>query len=296
VEACVKFAVKHRLCISVLSTGHDYLNRHSCPDGGMLIRTTLMKGMTPDLSDFRESAQGSMRCGPGIVFGELHKAAASLGRYVSSGWAKTVGIGGWSLGGGHGPWAPQAGNGADNLIEVEIVTANGTTVVANSTHNADLWWAVRGGGGSTWGVITTFTLRMHQIPAGGFQTYEFFYAGSACEEGISKLRDVVKGWLNWAQSLDSSWGGLMLMQPTPAPPGSNETCGHAWTVFGVYMHTGDAKAANATWKQFNPGMTPLANVTTHFNTTWEFVQPKALEPIIPRYKTAQWVPRLQRKW
>lgn len=61
-----------------------------------------------------------------IRWGEVHKAAADNNRVVSSGWSKSVGVGGWSLGGGHGPFASNFGNGADNILEADIVTANGT--------------------------------------------------------------------------------------------------------------------------------------------------------------------------
>jgi hypothetical protein len=96
---------------------------------------------------------------------------------IAEGWTHSVGVAGWSTGGGHGPFAGWAGLGVDNLLEVELVTANGTLVTANANSNSDLYWALRGGGGSNWGVMTRMTIRAHAIPAGGFHQRQVTYAG-----------------------------------------------------------------------------------------------------------------------
>jgi ribonuclease T2 len=97
------------------------------------------------------------RYGSGVVFSEAHKAAADRGLYIASAWVQTVGVIGWAIGGGHGPFGPSSGLGVDNILEVEIVTGNGELRIANATHNSDLFWALRGGGGSNWGIITSIT-------------------------------------------------------------------------------------------------------------------------------------------
>lgn len=126
--------------------------------------------MTADLTDAKGFGHpdGNFKFGAGVVFSEAHKFVADNNRLISSGWASTVGVIGWSIGGGHGPHAPSRGTGVDNILEVDIVIGNGTFITANATHFPDLYWAIRGGGGSTWGVITAITYRAHQIPAGGF--------------------------------------------------------------------------------------------------------------------------------
>ena len=189
VQTCVQFALRHNLCISVLGTGHDYVNRHSC-DGGILIRTTLLKGAE------YQASQEQLQFGSGTVFSEAHHFAAQHGQFVSSGWGTSVGIAGWSLGGGHGPWAPGAGLGVDNVVSLEVVTANGTVVTADANQNADLWWAMRGGGGSTWGVVTTFTLKAHSIPSGGFQMHTLVWEGDFCSSGTSQLEYNIDGFLS----------------------------------------------------------------------------------------------------
>jgi len=79
-----------------------------------------------------------------------------------------VGVVGWSIGGGHGPMVPSKGLGVDNILEVELVNANGNITVANALQNSDLYWALRGGGGSTWGVITSITIKAYTVLTTGY--------------------------------------------------------------------------------------------------------------------------------
>lgn len=108
----------------VAGTGHDFLNRHSC-DNGFFIRTPLIKDIAWNLDPLNKFnvSDGYAKFGVGLTFNEIHNASAKVNRLISSGWASTVGIVGWSLGGGHGPFAPGAGLGVDNILEVELVNA-----------------------------------------------------------------------------------------------------------------------------------------------------------------------------
>jgi ribonuclease T2 len=245
VRTAVQFAVRHNLCIMVAGTGHDFINRHSC-DNGIFIRTTMIKGQEWNPNDPRW-ADGSVRLGAGVstnptcylvprnstgtspflcgsshaalilpqnTFHEVQKAAAERGRYVSAGWAISVGVVGWSIGGGHGPFAPSKGMGVDNILEVEIVTATGELIVANEMQNTDLWWAVRGGGGSTWGVITSITLRTHATPDGGFVRGGIQWSGGMCStgaDGRGRLHNLIDGLNDWAVARDEKWSGLTFL-------------------------------------------------------------------------------------
>ncbi len=75
---------------------------------------------------------------------------------------------GWAIGGGHGPLVPGFGLGVDNILEVDIVLANGSLETVNAKNMPDLFFAIRGGGGSTWGIITAITYKAHKLPPGGF--------------------------------------------------------------------------------------------------------------------------------
>ena len=160
-----------------------------CKDG-LFIRMSLMKGM-----EFNDEAN-KVKLGPGIVFSELHEAASNRSRYVSSGWSPSVGVVGWSIGGGHGPFASKAGIGVDNIVEVELVTAKGEALVANSSNNKDLFWALRGGGGSVWGVITSITLRTHPNPEGGFVVNNVVWYGEMCGEDKQRMETTLDGFID----------------------------------------------------------------------------------------------------
>ena len=98
------------------------MNRHSCKDS-LFIRTVLIKDVTWDLTDAKGfgNVGGNVRLGAGTVFSEAHYYAANNNRFIASGWATTVGIVGWSIGGGHGPFTPSVGLGIDKILEVDIV-------------------------------------------------------------------------------------------------------------------------------------------------------------------------------
>eukprot|EP00128_Syssomonas_multiformis_P013889 Colp12_sorted_trinity150504_noHs@5171 len=215
VQTLVRFANKHNLCVSVAGTGHDFLNRHSCPDG-LFIRTSLMKFAKWDLKSTKDAPHGKVKFGPGLVWCEAHESAARRGRVINSGWASTVGVVGWALGGGHGPFGASFGLGVDNILGVKIVTANGELVIANNkTAAADLLWALRGGGGSTWGVITAITYRAFPIPKNGFTKFMVQAVQCVDETPMSDinqgLREFVQGHVNLITNADKRISGFTHM-------------------------------------------------------------------------------------
>ncbi|TNV81423.1 hypothetical protein FGO68_gene14355 [Halteria grandinella] len=282
VQIAVKFARKHNLCISVAGTGHDFLNRHSCADG-VLIRTALLKDAVWDLTDTKGfgNADGNVKFGAGLVFSEVHKSAADNNRYVSSGWATTVGIIGWSIGGGHGPFSPGKGLGVDNILEVDIVLNSGELVTANSMQNSDLWWAIRGGGGSNWGVITAITIKAYKIPTGGFSFWQASWQGTFCNASLSQLDSFVDIYQNWTLTLNNQFGGLTFISPSFTNKTSD--CLGTWSIYMSYVFQGPSTNANLT--QFTTALTnaikPTTSSTTSYANWWLLVQNKALEPIWP---------------
>ena len=110
---------------------------------------------------------------------------------MASGWASTVGVVGWSIGGGHGPFCPSLGLGVDNVVAVDVVVANGTLVTASAHSYADLWLGLRGGGGSTWGIITAISVRTYPIPAGGFTSGQGIANGLMCGSGLQRLNTLI---------------------------------------------------------------------------------------------------------
>lgn len=155
VMACVKFAKERGLLTSIRAGGHNAGGLGVC-DNGLVIDLSLMKGIRPDLRNNTVTVQG------GCLLGDLDHATAAFGRAVPSGIFSTTGVAGLTLGGGLGHLSRKYGLSIDNLLEADVVLADGSLVTANETENPDLFWAIRGGGGN-FGVVTSFVFRMQPV-------------------------------------------------------------------------------------------------------------------------------------
>jgi hypothetical protein len=114
----------------------------------------------------RSAPESAVRVGAGARWLEAYDAVTThAGRYVQGGGCTTVGVAGLVLGGGFGSFSKGFGTGAANLLEAEVVTADGAVRVANAFTNPDLFWALKGGGGGSFAVVTRLTLRTHELPA-----------------------------------------------------------------------------------------------------------------------------------
>lgn len=170
VAAAVNFARENSLRLAVKGTGHSYQGTSSAPDS-LLIWTHPMNRVTPHESFVPQGCEGRVPPGPavtaeaGAVWIDLYNAVTTDGgRYVQGGGCTDVGVAGLVQSGGFGSFSKGFGAAAAGLLEAEIVTADGATRIANACTNADLFWALKGGGGGTWGVITRLTLRTHDLP------------------------------------------------------------------------------------------------------------------------------------
>lgn len=102
--------------------------------------------------------------GSGHGWGEVLAPALKLGKVVCTGQDGSVGLGGWTTGGGHGPLSGMHGLGSHQVVQLTVVTVRGEILVANAQQNTDIYWALRGGGGGQYGVITEFVVRTHPAP------------------------------------------------------------------------------------------------------------------------------------
>jgi FAD/FMN-containing dehydrogenase len=153
VQTAVVAARTHGLPFAVQATGHG--TREAC-DGGVLLKTSLMAEVLVD-PDRRIA-----RVGPGARVGDVIAAAAPFGLSPIAGSHASVGIAGFTLGGGYGPLSRRHGFAADNLLRADVVTADGERLTATADRNADLFWALRGGGGN-FGVVTALEIRLHRV-------------------------------------------------------------------------------------------------------------------------------------
>jgi len=155
VIASVKFGRENTLLTAIRGGGHNGPGLGSCDDG-LVIDLSLMKGVRVN------SAEHTVRVGPGCTQGDVDHATHPFGLAVPAGVVSTTGIAGLTLGGGHGYLSRKYGLTIDNLIEADVVLADGSTVTANATQYEDLFWALRGGGGN-FGVVTSFLFKAHPI-------------------------------------------------------------------------------------------------------------------------------------
>src|SRR5512139_1538374 len=152
VAESIRFARQQGLDLAVRSGGHSAAG-HSSVDGSLVIDISALHSV------YIHPATRIARVGAGARSGELANAAHAYGLAVSTGDTATVGLGGLISGGGIGWMVRKHGLAIDNLLSVELVTAEGEVIRASSREHADLFWAVRGGGGN-FGVITEFELKL----------------------------------------------------------------------------------------------------------------------------------------
>ncbi|KAI0967872.1 hypothetical protein F4678DRAFT_475012 [Xylaria arbuscula] len=160
--AGVNFARRNNIRLSIKNTGHDYLGRN-LGKGSLGLWTHHLK----DVSFFRYSSEEytgpAARIGAGIQVQEMYEAASAAGYRVTGGGCPTVGAaGGWVQSAGHGPLASKYGLGADQTLEYEVVTANGDHVTVSRQHNADLFWALSGGGPANFALVLSVTMKAHK--------------------------------------------------------------------------------------------------------------------------------------
>jgi FAD/FMN-containing dehydrogenase len=170
IAAAVRFARDRGLRLAVKGTGHDYLGR-SRAAGSLMIWTHRMRDVTvhdsfvPAGSPAGEAGVPAITVGAGTRWLEAYQALLPYGRYVQGGGCVTVGAaGGFVQGGGFGSLSRRYGTAAGNMLEAEVMLASGEIVTANAVQHPDLFWALRGGGGGTFGVVSRLTLRTHPAP------------------------------------------------------------------------------------------------------------------------------------
>jgi FAD binding domain/Berberine and berberine like len=171
VIAGVNFARDSGLELAVRGGGHSAPGFGTC-DGGVVI------DLSPMRTVYVDPAAGTARAGGGATWGDFNYATHAYGLATTGGIVSTTGIAGLTLGGGIGYLARQCGLSIDNLRSAEVVSADGRVLLASEQENADLFWALRGGGGN-FGVVTSFEFQLHPVTDiwAGIFFYELEHAG-----------------------------------------------------------------------------------------------------------------------
>lgn len=159
-QAAIRFAKYHNIRLVIRNTGHDYLGK-STGAHALGIWTHSLKSISLIQKYQDENYKGlAIKVGAGVESIEAYEFADSHGLIVVGGNCPTVGFaGGYIQGGGHGPLSSRYGLAADQVLEYEVVTADGKLVTATNKVNNDLFWALRGGGGSTYGIVVSVTVK-----------------------------------------------------------------------------------------------------------------------------------------
>jgi FAD/FMN-containing dehydrogenase len=155
VVKCVNFARENEFLLSVRAGGHNVAGKAVC-DGGLLVDLSLMKDI------WIEPSRRIARAQPGLRLSEFDKASQVYGLATTLGVVSNTGIAGLTLGGGVGWLARKYGLACDNLLSVDIVTADGKLLKASDSENEDLFWGLKGGGGN-FGIVTSFEYKLHPV-------------------------------------------------------------------------------------------------------------------------------------
>src|SRR5918998_599067 len=180
VIASVRFARDQQLLVSVRCGGHGVAGFSVC-DGGLMIDLSRMRGVRVD------AAQQTVRAEGGATWGDFDHETQAFGLATTGGVARPTGVAGLTLGGGHGFLMRKHGLVCDNLLSVDLVTADGRLLTVSATEHDDLFWGLRGGGGN-FGVATSFEYQLHEVGPvlGGMLIYPL----SRAKEILRVYRDV----------------------------------------------------------------------------------------------------------
>jgi FAD/FMN-containing dehydrogenase len=222
VIAAVTFAREHELTLAVRGGGHSGPGLGTCDDG-LVIDLSGMKGIRIDPSARTVRVEG------GCTWGEVDHATHPFGLATPSGFVSSTGVGGLTLGGGIGYLSRSLGLTIDNLLGVDVVLADGSFVTASAQEHADLFWAVRGGGGN-FGVVTSFLYQLHPIST--------VYGGPMLWP-MEQAADVMKFWrdfiLNASEEING-WFAFLTVPPAPPFPEQfhlQKMCAIVWCYNGA---------------------------------------------------------------
>ena len=151
----VGFAREHGLVVSVKGGGHNVAGNAVC-EGGAMIDLSQMRSVRVD------AANQTARADPGVTWRQFDLETQAFGLGTTGGLVSSTGLAGFTLGGGVGWLVRKHGLAADNLLSVDVVTADGRLLTADMSENADLFWGVRGGGGN-FGIVTSFEFELHPV-------------------------------------------------------------------------------------------------------------------------------------
>lgn len=244
----VNFGRENNLLVSIRGGGHNAGGLGLC-DEGMVIDLSGLKFVLVNTKN------NTVKVGGGNVWGEVDHATHPFGLAIPAGIISTTGVGGLTLGGGVGYLSRKHGLTIDNLIEADMVLADGSFVTVNAEQNSDLFWAIRGGGGN-FGVVTAFTFQAHPV--------KNIFGGPTLWP-IEKTNEIMKWYHDFIHKAPDDLNGFFTVMEIPGPPFPEELhhkhfCGIVW------CYTGDLAKAEEVFK-------PILDLEPIFQHTGEMPYP-----------------------
>jgi FAD/FMN-containing dehydrogenase len=227
VIAALEYGRENDMLIAVRGGGHNGAGLGICDDG-----------MVIDLSGIKyirvNTADNTVRVGAGNLWGEVDHATHPFGLAVPAGIISSTGVGGLTLGGGVGHLSRKFGLTIDNLLEADMVLADGSFVTVSETKHPDLFWAIRGGGGN-FGIVTSFKFQAHPLKT---------VIGGPTLWPIEKAEEVIAWYDKFIHNVPEELNGFLATMVIPGPPFPEELhlkkfCGIVWCYAGDDQNTFD---------------------------------------------------------
>jgi len=220
VMSAVNFGRENNLLIAIRGGGHNGGGLGLCDDG-LVIDLSGIKFIRVDTSN------NTVRVGGGNLWGEVDHATHPFGLAVPAGIISTTGVGGLTLGGGVGHLSRKYGLTIDNLLEADMVLADGSFVTVNANQNSELFWAIRGGGGN-FGIVTSFKFQAHKVKN---------VIGGPTLWPIERTEEIMEWYHKFINNAPDELNGFIATMVIPGPPfpdflHGNKYCGIVWCYTG----------------------------------------------------------------
>lgn len=273
IQRTIAFAASKNTRLVIRNTGHDYLGR-STGAGSLAVWTHHLKDITHIPAYKGSGYTGSaFKLGAGVKGFEIMAATRDKGLVVVGGECPTIGIaGGYTQGGGHSAISTSFSLAADNVLNWEVVTANGKLVNAISKENSDLYWALNGGGGSTYGVVVSMTVKAHKETVFGGASLSFFTTNNVQDifyDGIQAFHEELPAMVDAGTMVVHYFTtSFFMISPLSA---YNKTANEVKNILAPFIAKLDAKGVSytATYSEFDTyyehfekyfGPLPLGNI------------------------------------
>jgi len=280
IVAGVDFARENNVRLVVKGTGHDYYGRSTGPRKSLLLWTHTMRKVTVHKKFIAQGAPAGTKPVTAVTslagnrWLEVYQKASADGLYVQGGGCTSVGsCGGFALGGGFGSFSKRFGSGAAGVLEMTVVVADGSVLTVNEYQHPDLFWALRGGGGGTFGVVTSMTVLAHPEPS-----ISGWISGPITAKSDAAYLELLRAYVEFCASTLSTptWGEGVILNPDYGMATQLNTGMNVMQVGTTFLDI-STEAAQAAWEKF---LGPLRARPADFDVDVKF----SSQPFAQRWK------------